>query len=257
MKKMLYRFLSALLTVALLCMCSLSASADELRAGSVKGLPEKLVVLDDKGNSVSENGEYYFSVDNMQEGEHYTKKVQIMNLREDASYHIQFMAQKISSSGEIDLENDCKCVITLGDKVIYEGKVTGEGTPDIRTDPLDLGSYGPGESRAMKIDIVWIDSGHGTAIDNGARIVDQNGTTVVRQPSGKSHIDGEIIFKWIFTAVVDLDNSSKPSDHPDNPVKTGETITFIVFGVATFAMAIMLILVLTKRKKQDKNKKSE
>lgn len=254
MNKVLCKLISALLTAAILCMCSLSASADELRAGSVKGLPEKLVVLDDRGNSVSENGDYYFSVEGMKEGEHYTKKVQIMNLREDATYHIDFMAQKISSSGTIDLENDCHCIITLQNEKIYEGKVTGEGTPDIRTKPLDLGSYGPGQSRTMNIDIVWIDSGSGGAIDNGARIVDQNGTTIVREASGINHVEGEVIFKWIFTAVVDLDNPSNPSDHPDTPVKTGETITFIAFGVATLAMAVMLILVLAKRKKHEKNK---
>lgn len=234
----------------LFCSSSLTAFADEIRAGTVRGLPEKLVVLDDKGQSVSENGEYFFEVVGMQEAEHYTKNVTVMNLREDASYRIDFMAQPVSKSGEIDLENNCQCVIKLDDKVVYEGKVTGEGTPDIRTAPLDLGHYVPGESHVMHIDVVWIDGGTGGDVDNGARIVDSKGTTIVRDKNGKTHIEGEVLFKWIFTAVVDIPDQSDTPSQPDTPVKTGETITFIIFGVATLAMAIMLILVLAKRKKQ-------
>ena len=37
---------------------TLIVNADELKVCSVKGLPEKLVVLDDNGQPVSENGEY-------------------------------------------------------------------------------------------------------------------------------------------------------------------------------------------------------
>ena len=55
------KLIAVLLTAVLLLSFSVSANADELRAGTVAGLPEKLVVLDDNGNSVSENGEYFIS----------------------------------------------------------------------------------------------------------------------------------------------------------------------------------------------------
>ncbi len=256
-ERLWYRIITVLLTAVLISSAfSVTAFADELRAGTVAGLPEKLVVLDDKGNSVSENGEYYFEVEGMKASEHYIKKIQIMNLREDASYHIDFRAEPISKYGEIDLEEECNCVITLGDNIIYEGKVTGEGTPDIRTVPLDLGYYVPGQSRVMTVDIVWNDPGHGGAIDNGARIVDSNGVTVVRGKSGITHIEGEVIFKWIFTAAVEIppdDNSDTSHPHqPDTPINTGETIMFILFGAAALAIAVMLILIFSKRKKDDK-----
>ena len=274
-ERLWHRLITVLLTAVLISSAfSVTAFADELRAGTVAGLPEKLVVLDDKGNSVSENGEYYFEVEGMQAFEHYVKKIQIMNLREDASYHIDFRAEPISKSGEIDLEEECNCVITLGDNVIYEGKVTGEGTPDIRTVPLDLGYYTPGQSRVMTVDIVWNDAGHGGMIDNGARIVDKNGVTVVRGKSGITHIEGEVIFKWIFSAAVEIppdnsnpnpDNPDNPGgtssgydpenpDHPYNPINTGETVVFILFGVAVFAVAFMFILVMTRSKKKKSKK---
>ena len=268
MDRLLCRIMTVLLTAVIISsVFGLTAFADELRAGTVAGLPEKLVVLDDKGRSVSENGEYFFQVEGMKASEHYIKKIQIMNLREDASYHIDFRAQKISSQGEIDLENECNCVITLDDQVIYEGKVTGEGIPDMRVDPLDLGYYVPGQSRTMKVDIVWNDPGHGGDIDNGARVVDYNGVTVVREASGKTHIEGEVIFKWIFTAAVgippepsvstpDQSDTSVPYT-PDNPIDTGETIVLIIFCLAALGTAVMLFLLFVRKKKKEQEKQKE
>ena len=261
MQMAIKRIIGVLLTAILICsLCVTTVFADELRAGTVAGLPEKLVVLDDAGRSVSENGEYFFEVEGMQANEVYTKKIQIMNLREDAAYRIFFNAQRISTTGEINLEEECICTVYLDGAVIYKGKITGEGEPDIRETPLSLGYYHSGESRIMQVDIVWPnDVDHGNfEIDNGARIVDSNGTTIVREKTGKSHIEGETIFKWIFTAVTDLDPVPHPSG-PDTPtpsdhVKTGETITFIAAGVMAVALVFMVLFAVTKNKKKGQKK---
>ncbi len=255
MQMAIRKIAGVLLAAVFICsMCFTTVFADELRAGTVAGLPEKLVVLDDAGRSVSKNGEYFFEVDGMKAREVYTKKIQIMNLREDAAYHIFFNAQRISTTGEINLEEECECTVYLDDNVIYKGKITGEGEPDIRQTPLSVGYYHPGESRVMKVDIVWPDNvDHGEfEVDNGARIVDSNGTTIVREQTGKSHIEGETVFKWIFTAVIDLD-PPHPQSGPDNPsdsVKTGETITFIAAVVMAVALTFMILFVVTKKKKE-------
>ncbi len=243
--------------------------ADELREGSVKGLPEKLVVLDDNGKSVNENGDYFFNVEGMNQGELYTKKVQIMNLREDTSYDISFMAQPLDKSGEIDLEEECDCEIFVDDGLIYKGKVTGEGNPDIRNNAVTLGTYEPGESHSMRIDIIWRGPSADNSIDEGAKLVDSSGTTVIRDPSGKRHIEGEIRFKWAFYAEVkDIEESditisrdpqpeesSVPPLTPGFPgvIKTGETIAFIAIGLVMFA-TLFLIILLVKRKKDKKDK---
>jgi len=261
MQMAIKRIIGVLLTAILICsLCVTTVFADELRAGTVAGLPEKLVVLDDAGRSVSENGEYFFEVEGMQANEVYTKKIQIMNLREDAAYRIFFNAQRISTTGEINLEEECICTVYLDGAVIYKGKITGEGEPDIRETPLSLGYYHSGESRVMQVDIVWPnDVDHGNfEIDNGARIVDSKGTTIVREKTGKSHIEGETIFKWIFTAVTDLDPVPHPSG-PDTPtpsdhVKTGETITFIAAGVMAVALVFMVLFAVTKNKKKGQKK---
>ena len=242
-----------LAAVLLFSTAALTAFADELRAGTVAGLPEKLVVLDDNGRSVSENGEYFFEVVDMTPGEVYTKNIQIMNLREDAGYKIFFNAQPMSKYGDIDLENECVLNLFLDNRLVYSGKVTGEGAPDVRDEPLSLGKYGPGESRVLRAEITWNATfSEGGEIDEGHRVYDFNGVKVVRPKTGKTHIEGEVIFKWIFTAVGDA-----PSEEsgPNPFIPTGETITYIALGLFVVAVPVMWLLILGKKHKQQKENK--
>lgn len=240
--------ISLLLTAVLLCCLGLTAAADEQQPGSVQGLPEQLVVLDDTGRSVSKNGEYYFSVDSMTPNEVYTKNIQIENLRTDADCHITLSAGLVSKIGDIDLNEECVCRMYLQDKLIYEGKVSGEGTPDLRDKPLDLGLYRANDPRVLRVEITWTDTGKsGGRIDYGKRLVDSNGVTILRAKTGKSYIEGEVLFKWIFQAEV----QPKPNQ-PDKPVVTGDVITFTLFGIAGTALLVMVILVLLKRRKEKK-----
>ena len=245
-KKLIAILLAAVL---LMSMSVMTAYADELRAGTVAGLPEKLVVLDDNGNSVSENGEYFFEVQDMTPGENYVKNIQIMNLREDASYHIYFNAQPMAKYGDIDLEEECVLTLYLDERVVYQGKVTGDGVPDVRDEPLDLGKYGPGESRVLRAEIVWNATfSQGGAIDEGHRVYDFDGVKVVREKTGKTHIEGEVIFKWIFTAVGD----APPVDQSSGTyIDTGETITFVFAGLVVVAIGVMMVLLFVKKRKKD------
>ena len=246
------KLIAILLAAVLLMSMSVTAAyADELRAGTVAGLPEKLVVLDDNGNSVSENGEYFFEVQDMTPGENYVKNIQIMNLREDASYHIYFNAQPMAKYGDIDLEEECVLTLYLDERVVYQGKVTGDGVPDVRDEPLDLGKYGPGESRVLRAEIVWNATfSQGGAIDEGHRIYDFNGVKVVREKTGKTHIEGEVIFKWIFTAVGD----APPIDQSSGTyIDTGETITFVFAGLVVVAIGVMMVLLFVKKRKKNDN----
>ena len=204
----------AVIGVAALSLCSaVNAFADDLPSGSVEGLPENLVILDNNGDSPHNTGEYYFEVLDMQQGTTYTKDIQVMNLRgDDKNIHVYFSARPLTNEGEIDLENECKCDIFLDENLIYTGKVTGEGAPDIRSEALDLGVYTPGQSRKMKVDVVWNGTDAGGHIDNGARIVTASGTEITRTPTGKSHISGSTTFKWIFNAHIEKADNSGTSE---------------------------------------------
>ena len=181
--------------------------------------------------------------------------------------HVTFKAQPLTKKGEIDLENECVCEISLDGKEIYSGKVTGEGTPDIRDNAMSLGVYKPGESHVMQVDVKWNGTSAGGFIDNGERIVDTGGTTVIREKSGQNEISGETTFQWSFYAQVEdthSDYSSTSSDDGGSEiypkpsgggtiigfVQTGEVVAWTAIIIIMTATLILIILLAGKKKKQ-------
>lgn len=199
------RKLLSLLGCLLFVLCCLSTPAfadTPLPDGAVKGLPERLAALDDAGNAVnSATGEYFFHVEGMSLGETYTKNIQIMNLREDKSYHIYFRVEPLFKNGEIDLEQGCSCRFLLDGQQFYSGSVNGAGNIDL-TEYYDLGRYDTGESHVLRCEITFHDLATSQTVDNGWRVVDKDGVHVLREGTGGGSIYGEIEFKWIFCASV-------------------------------------------------------
>lgn len=226
-------------------------AAEELPEGSVKGFPEALTVMDENGNSVSSTGEYFFEVTDMQPNVTYTKKIQIINLRQDEAYHIYFYAQPLSRAGEIDLESNCTCVCLLDGQQVYEGLVTGDGDTDISVNPIDLGLYKPGDSATLSVEITWdgyIDGEY--TVDYGSRLVDRNGTTIIREAGGTDYISGETEFKWIFYAVVDTEYEA-----PQTGVFSQKMIV-IYLAAAAVTVIILFLTVITKKRKRRVNEQS-
>lgn len=243
MDRMMKKISSIFISALLFCF-SITVSAEELPDGAVAGLPERLVVMDSEGNSVSENGEYFFSVENMQAGEPYTKNIQIMNMREDKAYDIYFKIEPVSKQGEIDLEEECTAIITIGDEKVYEGKVSGKDS-NISEKGIGLGNYTPGQSRNMRCTVIWNGTDSGNHIDYGEKIISSDGTSIVREKSGKESISGEIEFRWIFYANVDTNY---------NPPKTGfysEIFLYAVLLVVAILLIAMIVFV-TKKKRSMK-----
>lgn len=203
----------------------ISAFAEtSLPPGAVKGLPERLAALDDEGNAVnSETGEYFFHVEDMQYGETYTKNIQLINLREDASYHIYFYTEPLFKDGEIDLEKGCTCRFYLDGSEIYNGDVNGHGNIDLTTQHFDCGYYAPGDSHTLRCEIIWNDLDVLKNVDNGWRLVDKDGEHVLVGPDGEGHVEGEIEFKWVFYAQVGGDDVSTPDSR--NEGSTPDTST--------------------------------
>ena len=246
--------------------------------GAVKGLPERLAALDDEGNAVnSATGEYFFHVEDMQFGEVYSKNIQLMNLREDYSYHIYFYVEPLFKAGEIDLEKGCECSFFLDGEEIYRGDVNGKGNFDLSEQHFDCGNYEPGESHVLRCEIVWNDIDVIQNVDNGHRLVDKDGEHVLVGPCDSGYAEGEIEFKWIFYAMVDVPDSQTDLDDrrssvPDKqesaaiptskadgffPPYTGAvlkngTVWLAAMGVITVMIAVLLVLI--KKQKKDKDK---
>ena len=265
----LKRFVLAILGSLLFLFSALTPAAfaeTPLPEGAVKGLPERLAALDDAGNAVnSETGEYFFRVEGMKLGEVYSKNVQLMNLRDDYTYHIYFCVEPLSKNGEIDLEKACTCTFFLDGEGFYVGDVNGRGNIDL-TQYYDTGKYRPGVSHTLRCEIVMNDYGIDQDIDNGWKLVDVDGEHVLRGPDEVGEIYGEIEFKWIFCAAVDprdqdVDNNKDGGDSPggDSPgggfmPNTGILLRdglIWLIGIAAVASAIVALLILIKKTKKE------
>lgn len=130
-------FLKKRLTMFLLSACMLllefsGAYAKDtvtLENGAVKGLPEDLTIVDSDGRHVDENGEYFFLIEDMKPGIDYKKDIQLMNLRQDKSYHIYLKVEGVSNEGNIDLlfvDNGSRTVDAEGEHITTEK--SGDGT---------------------------------------------------------------------------------------------------------------------------------
>lgn len=256
MKKFIYSLLT-ILSCAVLCLSNglLTFAEVQLPDGAVKGLPEKLTIMDSSGNSVnSATGEYFFQVKNMIPNQTYSKDIQIINLREDKAYHIYFYAEPLSKSGDIDLENECTAVISLGENQVYKGKVTGDGNIDLTETPIDLGLYIPGDSRVLNCKITWDGSSVNESIDYGERLVDKDGTTIIREGSEDGYIYGEVTFKWIFYAVLD-----ETYDPPKTGIlgNTSSLIYIIILCICIIMVITMIILIMIKKRNNRLNHNSK
>ena len=239
--------------------------------GAVKGLPERLAALDDEGNPVnSATGEYFFRVENMKYGETYSKNIQLMNLREDKSYHIYFYVEPLYKAGEIDLVEGCECRFLLDGEEIYKGDINGNGNFDLNRNHFDCGYYAPGDAHTLRAEITWNNIDVIKNVDNGHRLVDVNGEHVLVGPDDSGYAEGEVEFKWIFYAQVSDTEGSESGPRrtdEDGAVPGGgktpftgmlQSTTFWVACMAVIAAMIFTMLFLLKRKeKKQKNIKDQ
>ncbi len=236
------QFVTAILGSLLIgvnAMASTALADTPLPEGAVKGLPERLAALDDEGNAVnSETGEYFFHVENMKYGETYTKNIQLMNLREDKSYHIYFYVEPLFKDG---------------------------GNIDLTEQHFDCGYYAPGESHNLRCEIIWNEINVIKDVDNGHRLVDKDGEHVLVGPGESGYAEGEIEFKWIFYAQVeDPDTGSRTSGDTSKNEREGTPFTgmlskpmFWVSCMTVLAGMIFFMLVLLKRKQEREKEQNQ
>ncbi len=239
MKKLLKMITSAALSLLSVMSIGLSASAVNLPEGSVKGIPEGLYVMDENGNSVPQNGEYYIDISDMQAGETYTKVLSIQNLI-DTPYTLTMSAAPISSEGNLNLEKYTNIKIYLDGELIYNGKVTGEGNVNMQDSPLILGEVVPGQSKELKAEIVW----------NGGGL---------KEIEGQEYL-GKVDFKWIFEAfikeepITEANTKSHIASDSSTP-NTGIGNTLLIIFAVIFFISAVFVGVMTRRgyRKDDSN----
>lgn len=166
-----------------------------LPEGTVGGLPQNLIVMDENGYS-PEDGELYIYIENMIPNEVYTKDIAVMNARQDAQYAIYMTATPNYNEGNIDLLGETVCKLYLDGDLIYEGLVNGDGTPNMQTEALDLGGVlKSGESRNLHAEFQWVTDMNWDPGENF-----------------ENEYYGEVSFIWTFYASVPLDEEDEDDD---------------------------------------------
>jgi hypothetical protein len=117
------------------------------------------------------------------------------------------------------------------------------------TTPIDLGLYTPGESRVLNCQVTWNPSEEGVNIDYGEKLVDADGTHVIREGDTDYYGYGEVTFKWIFYAV--LDETYVP---PKTGILGSNSILYaVIIAVCALMVLIMAVLIAVKKRKTKGN----
>lgn len=229
MKKLLRMITAAAVSLLSVMSIGLSANAVILENGSVKGIPEGLYVMDEDGKSISQNGEYCVDISKMRSGETYTKVLSIQNLIEKP-YTLTMSAAPISSEGNLDLEEYTNIKLYLDGELIYDGKVTGEGSVNMQNSPIDLGEVISGHSKELKAEIMWNGDG-------------------LKEIEGQEYL-GRVDFKWIFEAVLKEETTTEVPNtliSDSNTPNTGiGNMLLIIFAAVLFISAVF-VGVMTRR----------
>jgi len=226
MLKQLKRGASAAL---FLCLLTAMISGMAVSASAVKetDFPRGLLIGDQDGISVDEHGYYYIDWRGLLPGEVARKTLTIHNLEMGHEnpesiipYTVFLSSEPLFSRGPIDLLDRVHLLMKLEGKVIYDGRVYGDGTPNMIEIPLNLGVYEIGARRTLDITLT---------VDSDMEICAE-----------KSEAD----FRWHFYASRDLD---------DPPPKTGglDSYGFLLPPGAVLLLFIIMIP-LKKRKEREK-----
>jgi hypothetical protein len=189
-------------------------------------LPAGILVGDQDGLNADEHGYYYIDCRGLVAGQVIHKTITLANYSQNDTtregkipYVLSMTAEPVSTEGPNDLL-DTQVVMKLDGKVIYQGSVRGDGTPDMRVNALALGTYEVGDRRTLDITMT----------------VDEN--LILSEETSKAD------FRWKFYAYRALTDTEEPP-------YTGIIEQYWYYVVPFLPVLVLaIILVLSKRKKQ-------
>lgn len=216
----------------------------EEEKGSISGLPKKLTIQDNKGMAVSPLGEFYVNIKNLKPVQRYSKMITLKNeLKNEKTFTLSMSSEFVKKTGNLDLAKYINEKISIDGKLVYDGKVTGEGRPSMENKTIDLVTLKPGDTSKMKV--VWYWNGSG-----------------FKELKGQEY-DGLVDFKWNFYATVKEEvvptttKTPTPTTAPTSPTDTGSDIavkaTAVAFVLLMISTVIYFIVRLRKIRKDKEN----
>lgn len=121
--------------------------------GMAQELPPGMVIGDDQGITVKDNGDYLVEVNDVLPGKKWHTTVSMVNMEKDVPYHLSMLISPPEVSGSLDLSKAIQMKLTYGGTIVYDGPVSGVNSIlNLQRTPLDLGVFKAGDSRALEID---------------------------------------------------------------------------------------------------------
>ena len=214
-----------------LCLCTLIGAFSGTAIINVSAvqttLPSGVIIGDQDGINVDAHGYYYIDARDLEGGDVIHKTVTIQNLSQNdrtpegqIPYTISMTAQPLFNRGPEDLLDKTQLVLKLDGRVIYTGRVRGDGIPNMIAQALDLGTYDVGERRTLDITLT---------VDNDLQLYEE-----------KSEAD----FKWEFYAY---------RASASIPPKTGLLETYWMYLLPIGGnLLLFLLLAFMKKKREQK-----
>lgn len=204
----------------------------------INQLPPGMVIGDDKGIDVKEDGKYLMEVNDVAPGKRWKTEVTMLNIEKDVPYALSMKIYPPEVSGPIDFSKAISMKLTYAGKVVYDGPLSGvSGKVNLQKTYLDLGILSSGDSKGLTVELE-MDSSY-TENDFMVKSVTEN--------------------IWEFRAV----KTKKPIG-PDKkpPIKkpgiigllpqTGEEWRNTLIGICLGLFFIMTILLIMKKRREER-----
>ncbi|WP_321385850.1 LPXTG cell wall anchor domain-containing protein [uncultured Enterococcus sp.] len=117
-------------------------------------LPPGMVIGDDQGIKIEDDGEYLIDVRDVMPGKAWSVKITISNLERDIPYHLTMRVSKPTLiQGTLDLSEAIQMKLIYDGEVIYSGPLSGDNgkinLQDVAS-PVDLGTFKSGDTRMLE-----------------------------------------------------------------------------------------------------------
>ena len=116
-------------------------------------VPDGLLIGDDTGISVTEDGGYFFNLSDLMPGDTITRNLVIQNNRKD-DYRLKMIITPKSHKGPINLIESMQMTFTYNGKMIYDGNLSSdEAGKTVDAREIDFGIVSAGSKQTMAIEL--------------------------------------------------------------------------------------------------------
>ena len=215
-------------------------------------LPPGMVIGDDQGIQIKDDGEYLIDIRDVMPGKGWSTKITISNLERDTPYHLTMhVSEPTFVQGTLDLSEAIQMRLVYDGNEIYSGPLSGDnGTINLQDtmSPVDLGTFKSGDTRMLEAHFQLDGAKYGNS-----------------DFFEKNIVENIWYFKAVKTKLPDTSSSEDPtkpststSTTPGKNIfslpNTGEewrnAMVFVIIGM----FLIMLALLIAKHKVLDKKK---